>query len=455
VIVDRRAKAGGAPVLARSAARASLRPWSIRERLARAPRVAIALPPVTEMDAAVARQHVDAASATVGAVYPLTSFVASNPLAGLEGLGFSDAAQVASELWGTRPGPSAADLRQAIADGRVTHADVEATVGEYMEQFPDRTLEVGSASIDVRSLLATLLVEGDAKASHASDAAALVARAGIVTARRVRTPLEVLDAAPWLADRVSDFAHHCCARSLAGTGWPGAADPWMELRASVGRLDRTLSLRGAGDVVGALPVDAAQAAATLLEHLGIQPSDRPAFLGRLLARDPGWPAHLIWRARHARLGDEAGLAPTSGPDPERLLVQLVATRLTLEVLVAEAYAPSILGRALRSEDLVGRDHPDDLAQLTDGGLAGIRAQVLERAYRGPLLTQIGSRAASVADGSLSTSAQLRSAVAGQIVMCIDVRSERVRRHVESTGPWETYGAAGFFGVPLRYIAAAM
>jgi len=68
----------------------------------------------------------------------------------------------------------------------------------------------------------------------------------------------------------------------------------------------------------------------------------------------------------------------------------------------------------------------------------------ERSHREELI-----EAVSDASGSLAASDDSGRPDA-QLVFCIDTRSEIIRRHIESTGSYETHGYAGFFGVPIEY-----
>ncbi|MBS0152252.1 MAG: DUF2309 domain-containing protein [Nitrospira sp.] len=78
--------------------------------------------------------------------------------------------------------------------------------------------------------------------------------------------------------------------------------------------------------------------------------------------------------------------------------------------------------------------------------SSIWLSAFEGGYRRRILQELS---ASLKHGEAGSSVRPSRALA-QVVFCIDVRAEVFRRYLEQLGGYETFGLAGFFGVPLDY-----
>ena len=343
-----------------------------------------------------ARLRVDIASAArlVAPLWPVERFIAVNPLMGLVDQGFGPAAAEAGRWFGAQGYPARSLLREAYRVGRVDGRDLRQALVEHGAD-PEWSTE---------------LLDGPDPS----------------VARPPRTAVERADERDHtdLATRVDTEVARWCALLVSDHGLPfapagaSAYATWRRLVPGDRRLRRigsTTALRG-------LPEDPADAVLQALDSLGVAPAARTAELRGQLARLPGWAGYARWCDEWADPDD---------PAPRLGLLDLLAIRLSIDALVGP------LGSAFGTESV----EPDNEGRPSPAGEAAMALTALEGGFRRRLLGRLDRPE----DG-------LTGPVAAQGVFCIDARSEGLRRHLESVGPYETLGFAGFFAVPLRFRA---
>ena len=430
---DGRARSGRASGIVEVVACTSLPPTPVRDVVRRrslvdSELIASAAQRPDESEVARASAVLLVAADSVAPLWPLESFVASNPLASLESLEFHDAMAVASRLWGSPTGPDADLLRRAVEAGRVDDRAFARTAADLVEGREDAASSMRRVDV-IREVLLT----------------------DLGTATRVR---------PTRSAYV-DLVH---GRTYAATAWPSPpGGVWASVRAN-GGLDRVLRIRGARDLALALPAEPAEAVAVLLQLLEVPEIDCVQVVGQMITSSAGWAAHLAWRLRQ---GVSVPGVTATVPDEQRLqtYADFVVVQLFDALVKSRNAAPAnvevpalevadAVCASLGLESSIARDEVMAIVNDVRGaGLERLRLETWENAVREPIVAGIASRAADLAErGMISPSWQTPGGPDAQFVTCIDVRSERLRRHLENVGPWETYGAAGFFGLPLRHVS---
>ncbi|OFE17720.1 hypothetical protein BA895_14635 [Humibacillus sp. DSM 29435] len=419
----------------------------------------------------VAGAAVMAAAATVGTSWPLRNMVAANPLARLESMPFDDALDVASRahsLAGASPVTGRAPLRYYLDlfdSGRIHPSHLAAALAEVGDAAVNGTVGLGTGGpatsepglldpvpaierlvADTRSQVAVRTASTEPR-----DPVSVLRFCAALSPSSVTHTVELVDAhaALW-AQR---------AWPTTGSDAPGATDhdpsgPWDRWIRAAARpsYDAATGIRGAAAWVRTLPEDPAAAIEELARRVELRADLLVGYLVATLASAPGWSAHASWRAR--RSGETAPL------------LQLAALRMAHDVLFSGAVSR---GRprtelALSTVDAEAATGPTGPASVTSTETARIWQRALEIGVEEWLLTRI-VRSIATSDLDLAnpetgtrTGTETRAAgVAGrpqsQSLWCIDVRSERVRRHLEESGDHRTYGYAGFFGAAVRYLNA--
>ena len=155
-----------------------------------------------------------------------------------------------------------------------------------------------------------------------------------------------------------------------------------------------------------------------LFFLGVKTPNHDQFLTLMLTTLPGWAAYIQYRINWADAKDSALPYTVTG-------AEYLAFRMILTCLIWPG-ARELLN--WHSKALEKSDSTNTYNTVVS----------TETSYQRSLMEQLGP----------VRPPQKKMKAQAQLVFCIDVRSEPFRRALEAQGDYETYGFAGFFGVPV-------
>ncbi len=379
------------------------------------------------------RTDVTLAARVVPTHYPLETFIAVNPLAGLEGMPFEQAIRRAGDLYGM-PGTIGQEaFRRFYREGRITDAELDQVLNRrYPNLSSEPELLLGGRRMSPLELMRADLVHGCGATEPQ---------------RRFRTLAE--EQSPAVAQTVDAQTAKWCAAYFGGAAWPmpGRENGFFAAWRALAPADATLA-RSARRALKRTAERADDAVIEALTRLGVADDSRIGYLQAHLTRMPGWAAHVHWQA-----GRDSGVD----------VLDYLAMRLTYEAVLLEQQpakgsgvrtnpaiaAPTARHRAAYLAEVLGLTPVSDSEVTTAArvltALPVTAREVLwqnafEAHYRDGLLAQLSGPQRPGGSTPAHT----------QVVTCIDTRSEGLRRHLESLGGYETLGFAGFFAVAIRY-----
>lgn len=361
------------------------------------------------------------AARTVAPLWPLESAIAVNPLSGLEDLPFEEAVTRARTLFGARGSLPLVLWRRLLAAGHIEPKALNDAAIRHLGGVIPASARMARGVCALDMLMARLCdlptsLSALMPTSLSPDAALLAKWCGAFFDQ---------------GQAVSPMPHRALGLYPAVLALLGHDPHYAHLAGEQGaRLLLTV------------PRDPLTAIAEGLDALEIAEDAAKAHLCALVARLPGWAGHIRWRADHAD-PDVAEGAPATMAD-------LLALWLLLERAgaVAPTQAPSSNGDAWPAlaahfaldETAIAPSGPAaDIAHMDEDALGALFMTAAEWTYANRLVPRLQMKATALPEPKPAQA---------QLVFCIDVRSEPIRRALEQEGPFDTYGYAGFFGLPV-------
>lgn len=358
------------------------------------------------------------ACSRIAPLWPIKRFVAVNPFLGHSKQSFLETCDL---------------IRRVVPGG------MQMPTAYYLSKYRSGTIR--DADLGVALVQARRLVAGSKWQSLAASLAPQNLKSHIIAAERDAVSCEILTVAEavdqthrtsWARIVVDSISTFCAGYFDDGqSAWPM---PWKTLPMFFAwkqafSLDASIEMQGLRNFrnwISKLPDEPEVVIALAMERLQLTTYEAEDFFHKTLMSIRGWSSYVQFHAREA-LGE-------SGSDA---LLHLLAIRLCYDMALHERY-DSVDFREFWTA------RPDwETAQK--GILAKFVWQLAdEHVCQRELFAKLRARK------PVSTSSQ-KQRPSAHAVFCIDVRSEVMRRHLESVAPdVHTTGFAGFFGIAMEY-----
>jgi len=387
------------------------------------------------------RTEANLAGRFLAPVWPIETFIAVNPLGGLEDLPFGAALERAGELLGARGTMPESWFRSEHARGRIADRDLIAVLQRrgILNGQPER-VQLGGRTLTAAELLLLDLHRG---------------REAPAPARRLRMLSELVAAE--VAHEVDSLTAKWSAAFVdarqARWHMPGRENGFYAAWRRLAWRDPSVPA-GVRRALRELPDTPEDAALEALTGLNVSEQHTREYFQAHLSRLPGWAAHVRWRGEHAGDFDLLSYLAMRLSYEHALLSGLDASAACAAFGLIEPSSGeqprASYERALDLARGLGTSATTTVRQLADAAEILERLPTCERTLIWLEAYETHHRDRLIETLSVSPAPAPSGRPAAQLVCCIDPRSEGLRRHLEQLGDYDTLGFAGFFAVAIRY-----
>ncbi|MFJ8267693.1 DUF2309 domain-containing protein [Peribacillus asahii] len=399
------------------------------------------------------------ASSVIVPLGPINTFAARNPWVGLEGQPFEKTARWLKDTCDVDIYPNDPVFQSARDRGEIHQDFLEKGLQQWLNsqslELPREVAEPFCRAALLQNQPCSRTLEEPELKSMARKLARFTSRMtekhSVKTYSQRLEQLGRVNAAHELNSHMIKWCKLFLDKSQAVWSMPnreeGFYHAWRKLVQHDPALSRTLRKQ-----LSELPVEADAALREVLLLLEIPFSEIQGYFEAHFLALPGWGGMMLWHSQQSA-------------EETSLLLDYLAVRISMEWVLVQSYLPlpEQSNDKVNLEPLIaawaewGNLPIDAWSQLSSTEIKArlalayrfdkvLRNRLLleawEKTYEDQLKTMITSQQPAAATENV------KPALA-QFVFCIDVRSEPFRRKLEKAGDFETFGTAGFFGLPIE------